>query len=137
MVEFPDLISGSCQVKATCQQQHKTNFKASRVLTSHFFKAQWDDVVPCLYRTGDKKKQKTTIRARYQRLVSVCPNHCPYHSKLQSPASEEPVDQLSLRVQVDVVETRPGGQTRDGGHLTTATESGVNKTLYKVHSGHS
>lgn len=37
---------------------------------------------------------------------------------------EEPVDLFSLRVQVDVVETRPGGQTRNGGHLGgTARES--------------
>lgn len=32
-------------------------------------------------------------------------------------ASEEPVDLLRLRVQVDVVETRPGGQAGDRGHL--------------------
>lgn len=84
-----------------------------------------------------KKQNKQTVRARYQRLVSVCPKHCPYHSKVQRAALEEPVDQLSLRVQVDIVKTRPGGQTGDGGHLMTATVSRVNKALHKVYSGHS
>lgn len=51
------------------------------------------------------------------RLVSVCPNYLPHHHTVQSIASEEPVDLLSLRVQVDVIETRPGGQAGDCGHL--------------------
>lgn len=51
------------------------------------------------------------------RLVSVCLHYLPSHHAVQSPASEEPIDLFSLRVQVDVVETGPCGQTRDRGHL--------------------
>lgn len=51
------------------------------------------------------------------RLVCVCPDYLPHHHTVQSTASEEPVNLLSLRVQVDVVETRPGGQAGNRGHL--------------------
>lgn len=49
--------------------------------------------------------------------VWTCSYHLSYHCKVQSSASEEPVNLLGLRVQIDVIETRPGGQTRDCGHL--------------------
>lgn len=40
-----------------------------------------------------------------------------FHPVVRLLSSEEPVDLLSLRVQVDVVEARPGGQAGDRGHL--------------------
>lgn len=43
-------------------------------------------------------------------------------------SSEEPVDLLSLRVQVDVVETRSGGQAGDGRHLN----AGIRKEQYEL-----
>lgn len=58
-----------------------------------------------------------------QQLKPVCRkdgvslNNLLYHYEVQSPASEQPVDLFSLRVQVDVIETRPGGQTGDRRHL--------------------
>lgn len=41
-------------------------------------------------------------------------------------ASEKAVDLLGHRVQVDVVETRSGGQTRDGWHLGRKVAGAVN-----------
>lgn len=55
-------------------------------------------------------------------VVWTCYYHLSYHYKAQSSASEEPVNLLSLRVQIDVIETRPGGQTRDCGHLKATRE---------------
>lgn len=75
-------------------------------------------------KTNNNSKIVTVIICACTLLVSVCLNHLPHHHTVQSRASEEPVDLLSLRVQVDVIETGPGGQTRDRGHLRgTATES--------------
>lgn len=91
-------------------------------------------------KTNNKSKIVTVIICACKLLVSVCLNHLPYHHTVHSPASEEPVDLFSLRVQVDVIETGPGGQTRDRGHLRgTATESSfydTYDTLYEVDSGH-
>lgn len=50
-------------------------------------------------------------------LASERLNYLPSHHAVRSPASEEPVDLFSLRVQVNVIETGPGRQTRDRGHL--------------------
>lgn len=44
-------------------------------------------------------------------------------SRAEEVSLEEPADLLSLRVQVDVVETRAGGQTGDCGHLNKAAAS--------------
>lgn len=65
------------------------------------------------------KSRKTTIKATCTTAgVWTCYYHLYYRFKVQSSASEEPINLLSLRVQINVIETRSGGQTRDGGHLT-------------------
>lgn len=54
--------------------------------------------------------------------VWTCYYHRSYHYRVLHSASEEPIDLLSLRVQIDVIETRPGGQTRDCRHLKATRE---------------
>lgn len=52
--------------------------------------------------------------------MALCLNYVSYHQRVRGPVfflSEESIDLFSLGVQVDVIETRPSGEARDGGHL--------------------
>lgn len=53
--------------------------------------------------------------------MALCLNYVSYHQRVRGPVffflSEESIDLFGLGVQVDVIETRPSGEARDGGHL--------------------
>lgn len=154
LINFLDLPSGNLLDKANqlftdvsvwvknkkLKQQQQSHFSKS-----HFFKAHWGWCCAVSMERGRKTNNKTEILKVILCVcqpsvgsASVCFNHPPYRHVVQSSASEEPVDLFGHRVQVDVIETRPGGQTRDRGHLgETATESSFCDPLHEADSGHS
>lgn len=104
---------------------------------SHFIKGAG----PHLYTEKEKKQKGQHFNMYHQcqqtgiddALIFLHVIYCPYHRTAQRPVLEEPIDLFSLGVQVNIIETRPGGQTRDRGHLGLKKEAAIIANMKLLH----